>query len=244
MRMTPQERELVDRLFERLVALENERRDPDAERAIMEGLHRAPNAVYALVQSVLVQDEALKRADERIRALEEGRSGAPPAAGFLDSMRDALFGREQGAPPSPTSVPQVRSGAWNNPGPQPAAAAPAPGIGQGGSFLGTAAAAAAGMIGGSLLMNSFRSMFAPHAAFGGFDSGNSSSPWSNASNSDLARQAGLDDIGGGGRGTDRDPTQDSTQVGFLDQNDDRDGDSDGYDDSDFDDSDGDDMSDA
>src|SRR5260370_1547091 len=56
--MTPQERELVTALFDRLATLENQPRDGDAERAIIEGLRRAPNATYALVQPALVQDEA------------------------------------------------------------------------------------------------------------------------------------------------------------------------------------------
>src|SRR5215470_10357529 len=93
--MTPQERQLVAELFDRLESLEAERRDPDAERAIAEGLSRAPHATYALVQTVLVQDEALKRADARIRELEANLGIEPPRenAGFLDNMRDALFGR-------------------------------------------------------------------------------------------------------------------------------------------------------
>src|SRR6516165_4696556 len=93
--MTPQERELVDELFDRLAKLENAPRDTDAERAIIEGLRRAPSATYALVQTALVQDEALKRADARIRALEArlGEDDAPQQGGFLDNMRDALLGR-------------------------------------------------------------------------------------------------------------------------------------------------------
>ena len=73
--MTPQERQLVDDLFERLSKLESAPRDPDAVAAIKEGLRKAPNAVYALVQTVLLQDEALKRANSRIQELEAG--GAP-----------------------------------------------------------------------------------------------------------------------------------------------------------------------
>jgi len=65
--MTPQERQLVDELFDRLAKLETMPRDKDAERTIADGLARAPQAVYPLVQTVLVQDEALKRADARIR---------------------------------------------------------------------------------------------------------------------------------------------------------------------------------
>ena len=73
--MTPQERQLVDDLFDRLSKVESAPRDPDAAAAIAQGLRKAPNAVYALVQTVLVQDEALKRANSRIQELEAG--GAP-----------------------------------------------------------------------------------------------------------------------------------------------------------------------
>ena len=45
--MTPQESELVDELFNRLVKLETAQRDPEAERLIADGLRRAPHAVYA-----------------------------------------------------------------------------------------------------------------------------------------------------------------------------------------------------
>src|SRR4051812_42120437 len=108
-RMTPQETKLIDELFDRLASLENAPRDPEAVRAINEGLRRAPNALYPLVQTVLVQDEALKRADARIRELEGElgvEPGQPPQQGsFLDNMRDALLGKPQG------SVPSVRPGA-------------------------------------------------------------------------------------------------------------------------------------
>ena len=95
--MTPEERELVSGLFDRLAALENSPRDPDAERAIIEGLRRAPNATYALVQTALVQDEALKRANARIQELEGAPpEGAPARPGFLrlfaDPKQDVLVG--------------------------------------------------------------------------------------------------------------------------------------------------------
>ena len=65
--MTPQERQMIDDLFDRLAQLENAPRDPDAAAAIAQGLRQAPNAIYPLVQTVLVQDEALKRANNRIQ---------------------------------------------------------------------------------------------------------------------------------------------------------------------------------
>jgi hypothetical protein len=215
--MTPQERELVTELFDRLATLENMPRDGDAEGAIIEGLRRAPNATYALVQTALIQDEALKRADARIRELEDRLGDAPAAgpSGFLDSMRNAVLGRHE--PPRGGSVPSVGP-ARSQPQDQAAALAPGapwrqgPAAAPGGSFLGTAAAAAAGMIGGSLLLDSIRSMTGHgHGAFGiadpalgaGRDPG---SPWDMGGGGDLARQAGIDDIGrdqhpGGGDGS-------------------------------------------
>lgn len=216
--MTPQERQLVDGLFDRLAKLENAARDADAERAIADGLRRAPSAIYPLVQTVLVQDEALKRADARIRELTGEDADAPANGGFLDGMRQALTG-----PSGATSVPSVHPAAptapgsrWNNGGAF-APAAPPQAAAQGGSFLGTAAASAAGVIGGALLLNSISSMFGHHggSAFGApLSSGSpSGSPWGNsAAGSDLARDAGINDIGQGPRG-------DAQPAGLLDSDD-------------------------
>src|SRR5467141_4134595 len=184
--MTPQERQLVDDLFDRLSKLESAPRDPDAAAAIAQGLRSAPNAVYALVQTVLLQDEALKRANSRIQELEAG--GAPEqnqSGGFLDSMREVILGQNQSRgsvpnvrPPEMASRPtwnsgqvlqQAQSPGQYNQGPysQPYGAPQAPMGGGGGSFLGTAAAAAAGVVGGSLLLGSIRSMMGgSHQSFG------------------------------------------------------------------------------
>ena len=110
--MTPAEQKLVVELFDRLATLEDATRDPDAERLIRDGLRQAPNALYPLVQTVLVQDEALKRANAHISELEQelgmGQQEPQPASGFLDNMRDALFGRRD--VPRAGSVPSVRPG--------------------------------------------------------------------------------------------------------------------------------------
>jgi uncharacterized protein len=238
--MTPQEQQLVADLFDRLATLEGQRRDPDAERVMREGLGRAPNAVYALVQSVLVQDEALKRANARIEGLEHAAGGAEPAqggGGFLDSMRNVIMGRD----PPRGSVPSVRpggqgsSGVWGSrpDAGQPAGYPPAgypqagyppagypqagypPGapmgggmMGGGGSFLGTAAATVAGVVGGAMLLNGIRGMMGGHQAFGGgldqagAGASHAASPWDSSGDrggGDLSRDAGLGDIGGGHR---------------------------------------------
>jgi len=212
--MTPQERQLVTELFDRLAQLENNPRDPDAEDLIAELWDKAPNASYALVQSVLVQDEALKRANDHIQELEAelGIEPEQPAqgGGFLDGMRDKMFGRgdaSRGSVPSvrpgdqPMGAPDLsRSGAqpdarWNTGSTyaQPQQQSQ----GAGGSFLGTAAAAA-GVVGGAVLMQGIKSLFgdsgSAHAkAFDpGLSGGNSSSPWSGGG--DLAKEAGINDI--------------------------------------------------
>ncbi len=224
--MTPQERQLIGELFDRLASLENGPRDPDAEAAIREGFRRAPNAAYSLVQTVLVQDEALKAANAHIQELERANGTPPqsePPRGFLDSMRESIFGRDEPR----GSVPRVPQGGapggqpgspWGQGGGQPGyqqggyqqgypGGAPmqqAPVGGGGSSFLGTAAAAAAGVIGGSLLMGGIRSALGGYQgsspashALGSLGGRDDNSPWSGgAAGSDLARDAGLGDVSG------------------------------------------------
>ncbi len=211
--MTPQERDLVAALFDRLAGLEGQPRDPEAEYLMTQGLTRAPHAIYPLVQTVLLQEEALKRANARIEELEAKTSPEPqaPAGGFLDNMRGALFGRAPGGPGETRgSVPSVRpSGVWNTgqagaaapppPSYQPGAGAGMAGPMGGGSFLGTAAAAAVGTIGGSLLFNGIRNLMGGGhpAAFGNYNDpfAAAASPWgSDAAGSDLARGAGVNDV--------------------------------------------------
>ncbi|CAN7518747.1 DUF2076 domain-containing protein [Bradyrhizobium sp. LjRoot220] len=273
--MTPQERQLIDDLFDRLAKLENAPRDAEAMSAIMQGLRSAPNAVYALVQTTLVQDEALKRANDRIQQLEGGHAGEQnQPGGFLDSMRDAIFGQNQS---SQGSVPNVRApgmggrpvwnsgqvmqqtqgpgqGQYGQPGygqpayGQPAQQQPPFGGGGGGSFLGTAAAAAAGVVGGSMLLGSIRSMMGgggnQQAAFGGDTGGHRGSVedrrpgGSDQSGGDLAREAGVNDIGSSGSSRtgllDNNEGGDSSRSGYFDNAnddnyDDMDHDSDGFD---------------
>lgn len=251
--MTPQERQLVDGLFDRLSGMESAPRDPDAVASIAQGLRLAPNAVYALVQTVLVQDEALKRANSRIQELEA--AGAQPPnqpGGFLDPMRETL-GQGQGSVPNvrPPELPtrpvwntgellqQTQSPGQYDQGPygrdqgqqgsygrdqvpygQPYGAQQAPLGGGGGSFLGTAASMAAGAVGGSLLLGGIRSMmgggrhgFGDAAGLGGGLGGKADSPkpLSDLSGSALARDAGIDHIGGSGS-----RAEDGSRKGLLD----------------------------
>jgi hypothetical protein len=264
--MTPQERQLIDELFDRLAKVESAPRDAEAMSAIMQGLRNAPNAIYPLVQTVLLQDEALRRAAARIQELEQAKAPEQgQSGGFLDSMRDKVFGQsnQRGSvpnvpPPLPESRPvwnsgqvlqqtqgqgqydqgqghydqgygqgygqgNYQGGGYGGPGyGQGPYGGPQSAFGGGGSFLGTAAAAAAGMVGGSLLMNSIRGMMggSHRQAFGDTTAASSGSPWSgDQSNSGAARDLGVNDIGNASGHAD-----DGRRAGLLDtaSNDDND----------------------
>jgi uncharacterized protein len=116
--MTPQERQLIDDLFDRLAKVESAPRDAEAMSAIMQGLRNAPNAIYPLVQTVLLQDEALRRAADHIQQLEQGgKQDQGQSGGFLDSMRDRIFGQTNqphgSVPNVPPPVPESRP-VWNS----------------------------------------------------------------------------------------------------------------------------------
>jgi hypothetical protein len=163
--MTPQERQRVAELFERLARLENSPREREAEELIMEGLRYAPNSPYAMVQTILVQEEALERANARIQELETQDEAEPvqPGGGFLDSLRGA-FGGNAGTPrrvsvPSaggrPMGVPPgFRSNAAPGTEPQQQQT-----IGRGGGFLGQAASIAAGVVVGSMVADALKGHF-------------------------------------------------------------------------------------
>jgi uncharacterized protein len=246
--MTPQERQLVDELFDRLGKLETAPRDPNALAAINDGLRKAPNAVYALVQTVLLQDEALKRANAHIQELEAAMHApeqSQSSGGFLDSMRDSLFGSGQSRSSVPNVPPRDQRPVWNSgqamqqaqPGygqPQPPGyGQPQPGYGQsygappfgggGGSFLGTAAAAAAGVVGGSLLLGSIRNMMGgmggSHQAFGdttSIERGGGNSPWGGSSG-DQSGSSLARDAGVGDIGSNRDDSRQDSRQGYVDQ---------------------------
>ena len=83
--MQAQERELITGLFGRLQPFETQPRDGEAEALIKDFIARQPAAPYLLVQTVLVQEQALKAAQERIAELEAQAGAAPAASGFLGS---------------------------------------------------------------------------------------------------------------------------------------------------------------
>ena len=180
--MTPEERQLVTGLFDRMRNYSLPEKDGEAEALINEQVRALPDAPYMLVQSVLVQEQALQEADSRIKALEERvrpleAQQRPAGSG---NFLGGLFGSRPAAePPRGPSVPVIGARATPStyaggpPGtplqtPPPAAtpwSAAAPG--GGGSFLRTALATAAGVAGGMLVAGAIRDLMSPAHAHTG-----------------------------------------------------------------------------
>jgi uncharacterized protein len=151
--MQSQERELISGLFGRLQQFESQPRDPEAEALIRDFVARQPASPYLFVQTVLIQEQALKAAQERIAELEAKAGAAPAAAGFLGSApRIGPWGSQPQAAAPQAPVPSTRS-------PLQAALAPQP---AGGGFLRSAMATAAGVAGGALLFEGIRSLMGSH----------------------------------------------------------------------------------
>jgi hypothetical protein len=184
--MQSQERDLIQGLFDRLKAYEAQPRDPEADRLIAGLIGAQPGAPYLLTQTVLVQEQALKAAQDRIAQLEaqnEAQGGSAP--GFLSSAPKIGPWGSAAAPAAP--APSTRS-------PLQAAVAPQP---QGGGFLRTALATAAGVAGGALLFDSLRGLLGHGEGARAADLGNASPsplmPPDQISSADLAQDEGAAD---------------------------------------------------
>lgn len=189
--MTPQERDLIQGVFDRLARAGTGPKDPDAEALIRDGVRRLPDAPYALVQAVIVQEMGLNQATQRIndlqRQLDEARSATAPAGGGGSFLGNAGPWGGGSVPRSGQPAPQTPSPVW---GPQPAApAAPAASpwaqqqqqqqVAPMGGFLRNAATMAAGVAGGTLIAEGLSSLFGGHHFGGGYGGGGfaGGSPW-------------------------------------------------------------------
>ena len=138
--MDRDDRRAIEGLFDRLAEAERRSppRDPEAEAFIGQQIAARPGAPYYLAQTVVVQQQALEAARERIAELES-RSGG----GFLGG----LFGDggRRDAPRRAQPMPDDRRGPWGGSG--------------GGGFLAGAAQTAMGVAGGVLLGNMIGGLF-------------------------------------------------------------------------------------
>ncbi|WP_029005957.1 DUF2076 domain-containing protein [Azorhizobium doebereinerae] len=184
--MTPEERALIDGLFDRMRGVENQPRDAEAEALIARRTSEAPHATYTLAQTVLVQEHALQQAAARIQELEAQAQAAQaqqPAPSFLGGLFGGGAPRGTSVPTSgarstgPMGLPQGYNAQQPGYGPQ-AGAQPSgpwgqqpqyqqpqyqpqrPGMfgGGGGGFLSGALTTAAGVAGGALLFEGIKGL--------------------------------------------------------------------------------------
>lgn len=146
--MTPTERDLLARLFDRIDAADGPR-DGEAEALIRDRVAANPGAPYRMAQTIAVQDEALKRAEERIRRLE-GATTAEDVPTGGEMVRPGLAGRS-GVLASEAETATIRRSSVPSAGARPA------GFG-GGGFLAGAGQVALGIVGGTLLMEGIRGL--------------------------------------------------------------------------------------
>ncbi len=200
--MTPEERNLINGLFDRMRSYGSIDKEREADQLISMNMRQNPDAAYLLVQSVLVQDQALATANDRVQQLEarvrdlESRGASQQSSG--GSFLGGLFGG--GPRAAPTSVPPTRSAApanspWGQPATpqyqqppaqqgyaQPPQAAPARGSG----FFAQAMTTAAGVAGGMLVADSIRNMM------GGNHHGGTTSTGYSQADMDAAQDAAQD----------------------------------------------------
>lgn len=164
--MTPQERELLDGLFARLKQNEPAEKDAEAAALIRNSIARQPSAAYTLVQAVMVQEHALSQAAQRIETLEKelaaarvAQPAAPAQPSFLGAKATGPWGRPA-APQQPMRATMVPPPQAQSPYQMPLAGQ---NQGQGGTFLRTALGAAAGFVGGAMLMKGLEGMFGNQA---------------------------------------------------------------------------------
>jgi uncharacterized protein len=192
--MTPEERQMLGGLFQRVNSAAPTQRDPEAESFINDAVRAAPHAPYVLAQTVLVQQQALEAAASRISQLEEAardNAGQNQEQGsFLGNLGKSIFGSGPSAPPPrPDSDPQAYQRAappppprgyappqGGYPPPPPQGYPPQPGPWgqpqpQGGGFLQNAASTATGVAGGVVLGNLLGGLFGGHGGGGLFGGG-------------------------------------------------------------------------
>lgn len=154
--MSPEERQLLQGLFDRMKASATAPRDGEAEQMIADNLRSQPYAPYLLAQTVIIQDQALQAANQRLQQLEqEVRDAQQSRQGSSGGFLSGLFGGgAASAPPVPQRSVWNQGGGGGLPGGAPPAGnyppqqEPYPPQGYGGPGGGYGAGFGGGMGGG------------------------------------------------------------------------------------------------
>ena len=198
--MTPQERDLIQGVFDRLSRTGIGEKDREAEQLILENGRRVPDAAYGLVQAVVALEAGLNHANARINDLQRQLAESRPAGGSFSGAGPWGGGsvpRSGPAPSQPQYAPVYAPQAQPQYAPQ---AVPAAAPSAAGGFLRNAATMAAGVAGGTLIAEGLSSLFGGHhyGYGGGFAGG---SPWGGGSEivEENVTVNNYNDGGGGGR---------------------------------------------
>jgi hypothetical protein len=113
--VTPQERELLTQLTQRINQTTLQEKDPDAENLLGRELGANPDALYILAQTVLVQDIALQQARGQVSQLQQQLEQArqPQQPQHSTSFLGRLLG-DRDPQPAPSQPQQPAS--WQQPG--------------------------------------------------------------------------------------------------------------------------------
>jgi len=98
--LNPEDRDAIEGLFDRIetVAAKSGPRDADAEVLIQQRLRNAPASPYYMAQTILVQEQALRLAEQKIADLEAEAARRPAGGGFLGGLfgdNETQRGRQQ-----------------------------------------------------------------------------------------------------------------------------------------------------
>jgi len=193
--MTPEERQMLTGLADRIKSAPTQQMDEEAAALIRDLVQVRPDTAYILAQTTLMQDFALRTAQAQMADLQRQLAEARPApAASGGSFLGGLFGGGASVPAAgnPWVRPQT---AYAQPAyAQPAYAGPVLQPSQTSGFLQNAAQTAVGIAGGMLLFQGMESLFSGHS--GGFGGGFGGGPW------------GGGGFGGGGYG----PTENITET--------------------------------
>ena len=156
--MQSEEQRLIESLFSRLKQAQAQSgpRDAAADQLIKTQLQQQPDAPYYMAQSILIQEAAMKKLNDRVNELQnqlaQQQQPQQSSGGFLSG----LFGGGQSrSSQPPQQQQQQQQQQWNNSTPPQAAAPAARGTG----FLGGALQTAVGVAGGVVMADLLTSMF-------------------------------------------------------------------------------------
>jgi uncharacterized protein len=181
--MTPEERQLLTTLADRVRNTPVQQKDIEADQFLRQLSQERPDTAYILAQTVLMQDFALRNAQAQIEDLRRQNQTQPPAQSGSGSFLGGLFGGGSHEAPQQYSGSVPRVNPWEGPSqgrpygdypPPPGAGYPGPAPGgptmqpsQTSGFLRSAASTAAGIAGGALLFQGINSLFSGHGSLMG-----------------------------------------------------------------------------